>query len=173
MYSSTHSLTSALHGGEWSASRTGCFTPRERAPGTHWIGWVGPRRQSNPRTPIVHPYFMQPEESLPCSQELIYFLKYICTVWTEIKRRYFQRLKANSFALSSDPSCERFRTKCDATGRISDPLPCYLQRILLIPVKGGSLKRFKSNCWRTNSPRPEHGAFICLTSCVRRHLERT
>jgi hypothetical protein len=46
--------------------------PRERAPGTHWIGgWVGPRavldiavvkrkipstrRESNPRTPIVQP----------------------------------------------------------------------------------------------------------------------
>jgi hypothetical protein len=33
MYSSTHSLTSALDGGEWSASRPGRFTPRERAPG--------------------------------------------------------------------------------------------------------------------------------------------
>jgi hypothetical protein len=43
-YSSTHSLTSALDGGELSASRTGRFTPRERAPGTHWIGgWVGTR----------------------------------------------------------------------------------------------------------------------------------
>jgi hypothetical protein len=38
------SLTSALDGGEWSASRPGRFTPRERAPGTRWIGgWVGPR----------------------------------------------------------------------------------------------------------------------------------
>jgi hypothetical protein len=37
-YSSTHSLTSALDGGEWSASRPGRFTPRERAPGTHWVG---------------------------------------------------------------------------------------------------------------------------------------
>jgi hypothetical protein len=37
-------LTSALVGGEWSASRLGRFTPRERAPGTHWIrGWVDPR----------------------------------------------------------------------------------------------------------------------------------
>jgi hypothetical protein len=44
MYSCTHSLTSALDGGEWSASRPGRFTPRERASGTHWIGgWVGPR----------------------------------------------------------------------------------------------------------------------------------
>jgi hypothetical protein len=71
MYSSTQSLTSALDGGEWSASRSGRFTPRERAPSTHRIGgWVGPRavldavvkrkipsprRESNPRTPIIQP----------------------------------------------------------------------------------------------------------------------
>jgi hypothetical protein len=37
-------LTSALDGGEWSALSPGRFTPRERAPDTHWIGgWVGPR----------------------------------------------------------------------------------------------------------------------------------
>jgi hypothetical protein len=63
-------LTSALDRGELSASRSGRFTARERAPGTHWIeGWVGPRvvldevvtnipsshRESNPRTPIVQP----------------------------------------------------------------------------------------------------------------------
>jgi hypothetical protein len=69
--SSTHSLTSVLDGGEWSASHHGRFTPRERTPGTHWIGgWVGPgtvldavvkrkipnlRRESTPRTPIVQP----------------------------------------------------------------------------------------------------------------------
>jgi hypothetical protein len=69
MYSSTHSLTSALDGGEWPASRPCRFTPKERAPGTHWIGgWVSyravldavvrrkipsPRRESNPKTPIV------------------------------------------------------------------------------------------------------------------------
>jgi hypothetical protein len=68
-YSSMHSLTSALDGGEWSASRPGRFPPRDRAPGTHWIGgWVGPRagldavskrnvptlcRESNPDHPIV------------------------------------------------------------------------------------------------------------------------
>jgi hypothetical protein len=34
-------LTSALVGGECSTSRTGRFTPGERAPGIHWIGgWV-------------------------------------------------------------------------------------------------------------------------------------
>jgi hypothetical protein len=43
-HSSIHSLTSALDGGEWSATRPGRFTPRERAPGTHWIGGcVDPR----------------------------------------------------------------------------------------------------------------------------------
>jgi hypothetical protein len=36
-------LTSALVGGAWFASRPGRFIPRERAPGTHLIGWVGPR----------------------------------------------------------------------------------------------------------------------------------
>jgi hypothetical protein len=70
-YRSTYSLTSALDGGEWSASRAGRFTARKRAPGTHWIGaCVAPRalldavvkrripsppRESNSRTPIVHP----------------------------------------------------------------------------------------------------------------------
>jgi hypothetical protein len=70
-YSSTHSLTSELDGGEWLASRPERFTPRERAPGTQCTGgWMGPRaildavvkrkitiprRESNPRTPIVQP----------------------------------------------------------------------------------------------------------------------
>jgi hypothetical protein len=35
---------SALARGEWSASRPCRFTPKERAPGTHWIGgWAGLR----------------------------------------------------------------------------------------------------------------------------------
>jgi hypothetical protein len=70
-YSSTLFLTSALDGGEWLASRPGRFIPREGAPGTHWVGcWMvprvgleavvereipSPRRESNPRTPIVQP----------------------------------------------------------------------------------------------------------------------
>jgi hypothetical protein len=36
-------LTSALVGGEWSASRPGRFTPGGKVTGTHWIGgWVDP-----------------------------------------------------------------------------------------------------------------------------------
>jgi hypothetical protein len=59
-YSSTHSSTLALDGGEWSASRPGRFTPRERAAGTHWIGgWVGPRvgvdKNSRPRPGLKPP----------------------------------------------------------------------------------------------------------------------
>jgi hypothetical protein len=66
-----HSLISEPDGGEWSASRPGRFTLRERALGTHWIGsWVGPRagldavskrkipstlRDSNPNHSIVQP----------------------------------------------------------------------------------------------------------------------
>jgi hypothetical protein len=37
-------LTSALDGGDWSATRPGRFTPGETAPGTHYTGvWLGPR----------------------------------------------------------------------------------------------------------------------------------
>jgi hypothetical protein len=37
-------LTSVLDWSEYSASLPGHFTPREKAPGTHWIGgWVGSR----------------------------------------------------------------------------------------------------------------------------------
>jgi hypothetical protein len=37
-------MTLALAGGEWSASRPSRYNPRERAPGTHWIGgWVDSR----------------------------------------------------------------------------------------------------------------------------------
>jgi hypothetical protein len=37
-------LTSALDGGEWSASRPRRFTLEERTNGTHWTGgWVGPK----------------------------------------------------------------------------------------------------------------------------------
>jgi hypothetical protein len=71
-YSSYSSSTSALDGGEWSASRPGrALTPGERTLGTHGTGgWVGPRagldteargkilcprRESNPDRPVVQP----------------------------------------------------------------------------------------------------------------------
>jgi hypothetical protein len=64
-------LTSEVERGEWSALHPGHFTPRERAPSTHWIGaWVGPRAsmdaverwkipsphwELNPWIPIIQP----------------------------------------------------------------------------------------------------------------------
>jgi len=37
-------LTSTVDGDEWSVSRPGRFSPRERVPITDWIGgWMGPR----------------------------------------------------------------------------------------------------------------------------------
>jgi hypothetical protein len=40
---STYILTSVLVVGEWSASRSVRFTPREGTPDTHWLGgWMGP-----------------------------------------------------------------------------------------------------------------------------------
>jgi len=94
-YSATHSLTSALDGVEWLASRPGRFTSRERAPGTYWIGgWVAPEpfltpwwrektsspcREANPRTPIIQPVAQ------------LYTVT-ICILWREI------------FSLSTNPS---------------------------------------------------------------------
>jgi hypothetical protein len=59
-------LTSALYGGEWSASRPYRFTSEETAFATCWIeGWVGPRAgldfmkkklaPARNRTPSVQP----------------------------------------------------------------------------------------------------------------------
>jgi hypothetical protein len=101
-YSFTHSLTSALDGGEWSASHHSRFTLR--APHIHWIGgWVGPIavldvavkrkipspcQESNPRTPVVQPVAQ-------CYTNCI-FLKYIfyTNVFTFIFKLYIgKRLK--------------------------------------------------------------------------------
>jgi len=43
-------LTSALNGGQWSASRPGRFTPREITPGTHWIGGLRTKNYVGPTT---------------------------------------------------------------------------------------------------------------------------
>jgi hypothetical protein len=49
-------LTSALAGGEWSASHHGRFTPGERAPGPHWIGdCVNPRACLDMEKKILEP----------------------------------------------------------------------------------------------------------------------
>jgi hypothetical protein len=55
------SLTSALVGGEWSASRTGPFAPGRIDPGTLWTrGWVGPRTGLDDVEKILEPTVIQP-----------------------------------------------------------------------------------------------------------------
>jgi hypothetical protein len=62
-------LNLALDGGEWSVSRSGRFTPREIALGTHWIGgWVGLRAGLDAvvRSKLPSPYRdMNPRSSSP------------------------------------------------------------------------------------------------------------
>jgi hypothetical protein len=47
-YNSTHSLTLSLDGGEWSASRPGRFTPKERAIGIYEYTWWDTQLLSDP-----------------------------------------------------------------------------------------------------------------------------
>jgi hypothetical protein len=106
-YSSTHSLTLALDGGEWSASRPPALPPRERTPGTHWIGgWVGPRevqgavlkripttfRESNPRTPIVKAVTQSYTDRAVTALDYNYVQRLI------ISYKYLQKPRDHSFA---------------------------------------------------------------------------
>jgi hypothetical protein len=81
-------LTTALAGGEWSASRPGCSTAGERAPGTHWKGgWVDPRaglddvekrkfyRDSNSDPSVVQPIASRYND-LPNKRHVTYY-KYL------------------------------------------------------------------------------------------------
>jgi hypothetical protein len=85
------SLTLALDGGEWSASRPGHFIPWEIDPGIHWIGeWVDPRvglyivekRKSLP--PPANQYsFAITSYSYSCLQINILFLfVYVYGIWS-------------------------------------------------------------------------------------------
>jgi hypothetical protein len=70
-------LTSALDGGEWSASRPCRFTSGERAPGTYWVGgWVGPRAafDSVEKRKIVH--CLESNPGRPARSPSLYRLSY-------------------------------------------------------------------------------------------------
>jgi hypothetical protein len=84
-YSFTHSSTSALEGGECSASRPGRFNSRERTPGTHWIGgWVGPRVvldavvHSNSLIRTVYNEMTDTNDMLPSAGV------FVCFLWGEL-----------------------------------------------------------------------------------------
>jgi hypothetical protein len=74
-------LTSAIVGGEWSASRPCRFTPMERAPGTHWTGgWVGLRTSLDDmeRRKILSPTGTRtPSSRPPASSHSLYRLSYL------------------------------------------------------------------------------------------------
>jgi hypothetical protein len=103
-YSSTHSLTSTLDGGQGSASRPGCFTPRERAPFTHWIGgWVGTRvgldAASKRKIPSTR---LESKPDRPVRSQSLYRLSYPGSYWeyrdhsnlinNPMEQSYFEKL---------------------------------------------------------------------------------
>jgi hypothetical protein len=93
-------LTSALDGEEWSASRPGRFTLRERDPGTHWIeGWVDPgaglgtlvkRKIPSPYLPGPEPPIIQPVAQRYTIEILEIPGTYI-TWWLRLPTRNFER----------------------------------------------------------------------------------
>jgi hypothetical protein len=84
------SLTSALVGGEWSASRPGHFTPGERAPGTHCIGgWLDPRAglvDMEKRKSLTLPGLVRTLSRPACNQSL-YRLRYPGTCQVHIQSK--------------------------------------------------------------------------------------
>jgi hypothetical protein len=79
-YSSYSFMTSALDGGEWSASRPGrAFTPGESTPGTHWTGgWVGPRAgldtEDRGKNPLPLPGIEPRSPGRPARSQTLYCL---------------------------------------------------------------------------------------------------
>jgi hypothetical protein len=73
-------LTSAIAGGEWSASRPGRFTPGERAPDTHWLGgWVYSRADLDDvekRKFLTFPGLELRPLGLPARSQSLYRLRY-------------------------------------------------------------------------------------------------
>jgi hypothetical protein len=66
-------LTWALVGGEWSASRSGRFTPGERVPGTHWIGGLDDMEK---RKFVLLPELEIRPVSRPARSQSLYRLRY-------------------------------------------------------------------------------------------------
>jgi hypothetical protein len=83
-------LTSALDGGEWSASSPGSFTR-----GTHWIRvWVGPRAVLDMVTRRKHPLFDPARNRTPVVQpvaQALYWLSYPAYIRTRYLPKYETR----------------------------------------------------------------------------------
>jgi hypothetical protein len=76
-------MTSALAGGEWSASRQGRFTTEERAPSSQWIGgWVGPSAgldEVKRRKILLIPGLEIRHLGRPAHSQSLYRLRYPCS----------------------------------------------------------------------------------------------
>jgi hypothetical protein len=113
-------LTSALDGCEWSVSRPGRFTPRERAPGTHWIGgWVGPRaildamvkrklpsprREWNPRTSIVQLILQRYTDWAITALSVLRYFSIVLHYWLTPGSRFLLQ-KLINFQVCQEISC--------------------------------------------------------------------
>jgi hypothetical protein len=122
-------VTSALQGGEWSASRPGRFTSRERAPGTHWIGgWVGPRdsldtvmerkipspcRDSNP--PIIKPvmFICRNIKLLKTTQGVCYIKIVPCDMKSSVKSKTEDLQGRSQSSVKNMPDNKRKKIKMD------------------------------------------------------------
>jgi hypothetical protein len=70
-------MTSAVVGGEWSASCPCRFTLEERAPDTHWIrSWVGPRAHVEKRKFLALPELELRPLGRPARSYSLYRLRY-------------------------------------------------------------------------------------------------
>jgi hypothetical protein len=131
-------LTSAVVGGEWSASHPGRFIPGERAPGTHWIGGWAPE-----------PFWtLQGLELLSlcrtaCSQSL-YRLSYRGSHWYEYyaKDKYGVRADCRLFVMLRLVIHRNQR----ALGRSQWPR-CLVHEMFSLALTLGSLVRIPLKAW--------------------------
>jgi hypothetical protein len=114
-YSSYSFLTSALEGGEWSASRPGrALSPAERALGTHCIGgWVGPRAGLDAETRRkIFCLCLESKPGRPVRSQTLYWLSYPSSA----RQVYWFKIPEYSFCFRSTLlplTCEqKYSTDC-------------------------------------------------------------
>jgi hypothetical protein len=96
-----HFLTLALDEIEWSASCPGCCTPRERAPGIHWIGGWGLQSQSGhsvkEKNSQLLPGIEPRSYDCPACSQPLYQLAILAPTVSVIGRIFFQHIGSSDF----------------------------------------------------------------------------
>jgi hypothetical protein len=127
-YSSYSCSTSALDGGEWSASRPGhSLAPEKGPPVTHWTGgWVGPTAglDTEARGNILSPLpGIEPRSSgHPARSQTLYWLSYPVHILLPYRRIFAMYGLFNDAVSSSDYLCRMtneysIRKDVDGSGR--------------------------------------------------------